>query len=152
MIHLKAMCKGGESASAERSLKMPLQDPGELPGAGEGETCGSQAGLGAPAEPAAAGHRHWRWAVRLSAPTLGPGTRRSSLKPIIRSRYPSKLFAYGHTTLITPDLVRSRKLSRVGPGQYLDGRPPGNTRCCKLFLNAATCMVTRYDLYPKIAC
>ena len=25
-------------------------------------------------------------------------------------------FAYGHTTLNTPDLVRSRKLSRVGPG------------------------------------
>ena len=24
--------------------------------------------------------------------------------------------AYGHTTLNTPDLVRSRKLSRVGPG------------------------------------
>ena len=42
--------------------------------------------------------------------------------------------AYGHTTLNTPDLVRSRKLSRVGPGQYLDGRLPGNTRCCKLFM------------------
>src|SRR4029434_8941823 len=41
--------------------------------------------------------------------------------------------AYGHTTLSTPDLVRSRKLSSVGPGSYLDGRPPGNTRCCKLF-------------------
>src|SRR4029434_4328569 len=41
--------------------------------------------------------------------------------------------AYGHTTLSTPDLVRSRKLSSVGHGKYLDGRPPGNTRCCKLF-------------------
>src|SRR4029434_1715022 len=41
--------------------------------------------------------------------------------------------AYGHTTLSTPDLVRSRKLSSVGAGSYLDGRPPGNTRCCKLF-------------------
>src|SRR4029434_2796420 len=41
--------------------------------------------------------------------------------------------AYGHTTLSTPDLVRSRKLSSVGHGYYLDGRPPGNTRCCKLF-------------------
>src|SRR4029434_3682131 len=41
--------------------------------------------------------------------------------------------AYGHTTLSTPDLVRSRKLSSVGPVWYLDGRPPGNTRCCKLF-------------------
>ena len=47
--------------------------------------------------------------------------------------YVSLSFAYGHTTLNTPDLVWSRKLSRVGPGQYLDGRPPGNTRCCKLF-------------------
>ena len=28
---------------------------------------------------------------------------------------------YGHTTLKTPVLVRSLKLSNVGPGQYLDG-------------------------------
>src|SRR4029434_4690027 len=41
--------------------------------------------------------------------------------------------AYGHTTLSTPDLVRSRQLSSVGARWYLDGRPPGNTRCCKLF-------------------
>ena len=50
----------------------------------------------------------------------------------INGVYVSLSFAYGHTTLNTPDLVWSRKLSRVGPGQYLDGRPPGNTRCCKL--------------------
>ena len=36
------------------------------------------------------------------------------------------LNVYGHTTLNTPVLVRSPKLSNVGPGQYLDGRPPGN--------------------------
>ena len=29
--------------------------------------------------------------------------------------------AYDHTTLNTPHLVRSGKLSNVGPGQYLDG-------------------------------
>ncbi len=32
--------------------------------------------------------------------------------------------AYDHTTLNTPDLVWSRKLSRFGPSQYLDGRLP----------------------------
>lgn len=32
----------------------------------------------------------------------------------------------------TPSLVSSQRLSRVGPGLYLDGRLPGNTRCCKL--------------------
>ena len=109
---------------------MPLQDPGELAGAGEGET-GSQAGPGTPAEPTAAGYRQGGLAVRLSAPKLGPETA-SQHPSATRSQYPSTLFAYGHTTLSTPDLVRSRKLSRVGPGQYLDGRPPGNTRCCKL--------------------
>ena len=34
----------------------------------------------------------------------------------INSLSVSLSFAYGHTTLNTPDLVRSRKLSRVGPG------------------------------------
>ena len=34
-----------------------------------------------------------------------------------------------HTTLKAPLLVRSAKLSSVGSGQYLDGWPPGNTRC-----------------------
>ena len=29
--------------------------------------------------------------------------------------------AYGHTTLSAPVLVRSPKLSSVGPAQYLDG-------------------------------
>src|SRR5579859_5837701 len=40
--------------------------------------------------------------------------------------------ANGHTTLKAPVLVRSPKLSNVGLGEYLDGRPPGNTRCCWL--------------------
>ena len=43
------------------------------------------------------------------------------------------LNVYGHTTLNTPVLVRTPKLSNVGPGQYLDGRPPRNTGCCRLF-------------------
>ncbi len=34
----------------------------------------------------------------------------------VNSQHLSVVFAYGHTTLSTPDLVRSRKLSRVGPG------------------------------------
>ena len=42
------------------------------------------------------------------------------------------IIVYGHTTLNTPVLVRSPKLSNVGPGQYLDGRLPGNTGCRKL--------------------
>ena len=41
---------------------------------------------------------------------------------------------YHHTTLNTPVLVRSRKLSNVGPGQYLDGGPPGNSRCGRLLV------------------
>ncbi len=52
----------------------------------------------------------------------------------LNSRHLSVVFAYGHTTLSTPDLVRSRKLSRVGPVSTWMGRPPGNTRCCKLLL------------------
>ena len=43
-------------------------------------------------------------------------------------------YANGHTTLRTPLLVRSAKLSSVGSGQYLDGWPPGNTRCCWHFI------------------
>ena len=42
------------------------------------------------------------------------------------------IIVYGHTTLNTPVLVRSPKLSNVGPGQYLDGRLPGNTGCRRL--------------------
>ncbi len=41
--------------------------------------------------------------------------------------------AYDHTTLNAPVLVWSPKLSSVGPAQYLDGWPPGNSRCCRLF-------------------
>ncbi len=44
---------------------------------------------------------------------------------------------YGHTTVNMPHLVRYGQLSRVGPGSYLDGRLPGNTRCCRcLFRNS----------------
>ena len=43
------------------------------------------------------------------------------------------MFKMLYTTLRTPDLSWSRKLSRVVPGFNLDGRAPGNTRCCKLF-------------------
>ena len=41
-------------------------------------------------------------------------------------------FIYGHTIGKAPVLVRSPKLSPIGPGQYLDGWPPGNTWCCSL--------------------
>uniref|UniRef100_A0A1I7VCD8 Transposase n=1 Tax=Loa loa TaxID=7209 RepID=A0A1I7VCD8_LOALO len=36
-------------------------------------------------------------------------------------------------------LVRSVKLSNVGPGQYLDRRRPGNLRCCRQFLKFCAC-------------
>ena len=42
--------------------------------------------------------------------------------------------ANGHITLKTPLLVRSAKLSNFESGQYLDGWPPGNTRCCWHFV------------------
>ena len=45
----------------------------------------------------------------------------------------------GHTTLKAPLLVRSAKLSNIGSGQYLDGWPPGNTRCCWHFGVFAWC-------------
>ena len=48
--------------------------------------------------------------------------------------YKQHSVAYDHTTLNTPVLVRSPKLSSVGPAQYLDGWPPRNSRCCRLFL------------------
>ena len=48
------------------------------------------------------------------------------------SHFSTLFVAYGHTTMNTPVLVRSPKLSMVGPGQYLDGSPPGNTWCCRL--------------------
>ena len=41
--------------------------------------------------------------------------------------------AYDHTTLNTPVLVCSLKVSSVGHAQYLDGWPPGNSRCCRHF-------------------
>ena len=72
---------------------------------------------------------HWR---RVG---VWPGTRLQ-----INDRLAAAVNAYGHTTPSTPDLVCSRKLSRVGPGEYLDQRPPGNTGCCQhfLFLNACS--------------
>ena len=54
--------------------------------------------------------------------------------PCINTLCSPTLLTYGHTTVNTPDLVWSRKLSKVVPGQYLDGKLPGNTRCCKLFI------------------
>ena len=39
------------------------------------------------------------------------------------------IIVYGHTTLNTPVLVRSQKLSNVWPGQYLNERLPGNAEC-----------------------
>ena len=52
----------------------------------------------------------------------------------VRYSRSSKIWFYAndHTTLNTPLLVRSAKLSNVGSSQYLDGWPPGNTRCCWL--------------------
>ncbi len=55
-------------------------------------------------------HRHGTLVFFLIFQKYTPGV--SSLN----SRHLSVVFAYGHTTLSTPDLVRSRKLSRVGPG------------------------------------
>ena len=46
--------------------------------------------------------------------------------------------AYDHTTLSTPLLIWSLKLSSVGPAQYLDGWPPGNSRCCRLLFFPST--------------
>ena len=46
-------------------------------------------------------------------------------------------------------LVRSPKLSNIGPGKYLDGRPPGNTRCCRLLFKAKVSLLL---LYAKSYC
>lgn len=45
----------------------------------------------------------------------------------------NKLSAYGHITLRIPVPVRSPKSNSVELCQYMDGRPPWNTECCKLF-------------------
>ena len=43
-------------------------------------------------------------------------------------------FASGHTSSITPGLIRTRKLSGERPGQYWGGGPPGKPfGCCWLF-------------------
>ena len=56
------------------------------------------------------------------------------------------IIVYGHTTLNTPVLVRSPKLSNVGPGQYFDGRLPGKTGCRKLLF----WMNSRYEEFKSI--
>ena len=56
------------------------------------------------------------------------------------------IIVYGHTTLNTPVLVRSPKLSNIGPGQYLDGRLPGNTGCHRLLF----WMNCRYEEFKSI--
>ena len=43
------------------------------------------------------------------------------------------LHVFGHIMLKTPVLVRSLKLSSIEPCEYLDGWPPGNTRCWRQF-------------------
>ena len=50
----------------------------------------------------------------------------------------------GHTTLKTPVLVRSPQLSSVGPCQYLDGWPPGNTGCCWHFFQQGSHFHTKW--------
>ena len=50
--------------------------------------------------------------------------------------------AYDHTTLSTPVLVWSLKLSSVEPAQYLDGWPPGNSRCCGLLFFFSSTMTS----------
>ena len=52
---------------------------------------------------------------------------------IIKGYTCNKYSVYGHTTRKAPVPVRSPKLNLVGPSQYLVGRPPWNTRCCRLF-------------------
>ncbi|KAI9523787.1 hypothetical protein NQZ68_024309 [Dissostichus eleginoides] len=87
---------------------MPLQDHGEVPGAEEGGRQAhssarnlQQAPLQHP--PPAAGHRHGggQSAFRHPNSALRPPAPLS--EPAMRSQYTSKPFAYGHTTLITPD-------------------------------------------------
>ncbi len=59
----------------------------------------------------------------------------------VNSQHLSIVFAYGHTTLSTPDLVRSRKLSRVGPGSTWMGDRlgiPGAVSFCFSFTGQLT--------------
>ena len=59
----------------------------------------------------------------------------------------------GHATLNTPVVVWSLKFSIVGPGQYLDGWPPGNTRCFwhfDQFCNDYSCYKRKRKSYCKI--
>ena len=46
------------------------------------------------------------------------------------------LHVFGHIMLKTPVLVWSLKLSSIEPCEYLDGWPPGNTRCWRQFCYA----------------
>lgn len=53
--------------------------------------------------------------------------------PRITTIFITLVFAYGHTSLNTPVLVCSPKISRLGPGQQVVGRLHPNTGCCKHF-------------------
>ena len=67
----------------------------------------------------------WLRLGEIHVPIFKPNLTCISYPPILTSS-----LGNGHTMLKAPVLVRSLKLSNIGPGQYLDGRPPGNTRCC----------------------
>ena len=53
-------------------------------------------------------------------------------------------------TLNTPVLVWSPKLSSVRPAQYLDGWPPGNSRCCSLLLFSISRIFSMFYCFHKV--
>ena len=55
-----------------------------------------------------------------------------------------------HTILKATVFVRSPNLSKIGTGEYLDGWPLRNTRCCRLFLLSVQTTENNYSRYLHI--
>lgn len=70
--------------------------------------------------------------LSLRARRAGSLTSQTTAQPLV----------YGHTTRKAPVPVRSPKLNRVGPGQYLVGRPPWKARCCRFFASFLSVITT----------
>ncbi len=70
------------------------------------------------------------WLHRVFAPLILPLGARPATTCARLPPARSLAIASGHTTLNTPDLFRTPKLTSVGPGQYWGGGPPGKTLGC----------------------
>ena len=72
---------------------------------------------------------------------------RLQYKTVAYKFVPNYANPYNHTILKATVFVRSPKLSKIGTGEYLDGWPLRNTRCCRLFLLSVQTTENNYSWY-----